>query len=168
MAIPIVYLLDAWNGVLADFPMWAAFWISLAIFSDYLDGWFARSYDEVSRVGKFIDPVADKVVIFSAMFFARPIHEVIPLWFILFILVREALIFAIGYWVTRESKREVQANRTGKWSIFLTSITFILIIFKLHPWADYLMYITVGVGLASLYFYLKHYYQLYLIDVKQA
>jgi len=166
MVLPIVYLLNTWNGVLRDFPMWAIFWITLAIFSDYLDGWFARSYQEVSRLGKFIDPVADKIVIFGALFFARPISEAIPTWFIVFVVTRELIIFTCGYLVTRESKREVQANRTGKWSIFLTSLTFILVIFKLYPWAEYGLYATVLAGSASLYFYLKHYYQLYLVDVK--
>ncbi|MCF7826692.1 MAG: CDP-alcohol phosphatidyltransferase family protein, partial [Candidatus Marinimicrobia bacterium] len=52
MLFPIVYLLNTWEGGLAEFPMWAVFWIIMAMFSDYLDGWFARSYHEVSRFGK--------------------------------------------------------------------------------------------------------------------
>ncbi len=75
MVFPIVYLLNTWDGVLGHFPMWAVFWITMAIFSDYLDGWFARSYHEVSRFGKFLDPVADKIVIFGALFFARPLAD---------------------------------------------------------------------------------------------
>jgi len=166
MVFPLVYLLDTWNGVLADFPMWAVFWMILAIFSDYLDGWFARSYHEVSRFGKFLDPIADKVVIFGVLFFARPVSEAVPGWFVAFIIIRELLIFGLGYLVSKDSKREMQANRTGKWSIFLTSITFILMIFKLYPWADYLLYATVIIGAISLFYYLKRYYHLYLIDIK--
>lgn len=166
MVFPLVYLLNTWNGVLADFPMWAVFWMILAIFSDYLDGWFARSYHEVSRFGKFLDPIADKVVIFGVLFFARPVSEAVPGWFVAFIIIRELLIFGLGYLVSKDSKREMQANRTGKWSIFLTSITFILMIFKLYPWADFLLYTTVIIGIISLFFYLKRYYHLYQIDIK--
>lgn len=166
MLFPLVYLLNRWNGELVDFPMWAVFWIVMAMFSDYLDGWFARSYHEVSRFGKFLDPLADKIVLFGVLFFAKPISEVIPGWFVAFTVLREILIFGLGYFVSKDSKRDMQANRTGKWSIFLTSITFILIIFKLKPWSDYLLYTSVVVGAISLILYLKRYYHLYQVDVK--
>lgn len=167
MLIPIVYHLNVWDGKLANFPMWAVFWIVLGIFSDYLDGWFARSYHEVSRFGKFLDPIADKIVIFGVLFFAKPISEAIPGWFVAFVVIREILIAGLALLVSKDSKREMQANRTGKWSIFLTSLTFILMIFKLYPWANYLLYITVGVGAVSLFLYLKYYYHLYLVDIKK-
>jgi len=167
MLFPIVYLLNTWEGGLAEFPMWAVFWIVMAMFSDYLDGWFARSYHEVSRFGKFLDPLADKIVIFGVLFFAKPVYNAIPGWFIAFIVIREILVFGLGYFVSKDSKREMQANRTGKWSIFLTSITFILMIFDLYPWADYLLYATVVTGSVSLLLYLKFYYYLYQVDVKK-
>ena len=167
MVFPIVYLLNAWDGQLINFPMWAAFWIAMSIFSDYLDGWFARSYHEVSRLGKFLDPVADKIVIFGVLFFAKPISQSIPGWFVAFIIFREFFIFVLGYLVSKDSKREMQANRTGKWSIFLTSITFILLIFKLQPWADYFLYLTTLLGSISFVFYMKYYYHLYQVDIKQ-
>ncbi|MCF7923075.1 MAG: CDP-alcohol phosphatidyltransferase family protein [Candidatus Marinimicrobia bacterium] len=167
MLFPIVYLLNTWEGGLAEFPMWAVFWIIMAMFSDYLDGWFARSYHEVSRFGKFLDPLADKIVIFGVLFFAKPISRAIPGWFVAFIILRELFIFGLGYMVSKESKRDMQANRSGKLSIFLTSITFILIIFELNPWADYLLYLTVFVGSISFLFYMKRYYHLYQVDVKK-
>ncbi len=167
MVFPIVILLNRWDGQLVNFPTWAAFWIAMAIFSDYLDGWFARSYHEVSRFGKFLDPVADKIVLFGALFFARPISESIPGWYIAFVIFREFFVLILGYLVSKDSKREMQANRTGKWSIFLTSITFILMIFKLYPWADYLLYISVAVASISFILYMKYYYHLYQVDVKK-
>lgn len=166
MVFPIVYLLNGWDGNLINFPMWAVFWIIMSLVSDYLDGWFARSYHEVSRFGKFLDPLADKIVIFGVLFFAKPVSSAIPIWFVIFSVLREALIFGLGYLVSKNSKREMQANRTGKWSIFLTSITFILMIFKLYPWADYLLYLTLVFASLSLFFYMKHYYHLYQVDVK--
>lgn len=167
MVFPIVYLLNTWEGGIAEFPLWAIFWIVMAMFSDYLDGWFARSYHEVSRFGKFLDPIADKIVIFGVLFFAKPVAEAVPGWFVAFIIIRELLIFGLGYLVSKDSKRDMQANRTGKWSIFLTSITFILIIFQLDPWAGYLLYTTVTIGSFSLFFYMKRYYHLYQVDVKK-
>lgn len=168
MVFPIVFLLNTWDGILANFPMWAVFWIIMAIVSDYLDGWFARYYHEVSRFGKFLDPMADKIVLFGVLFFAKPVSQVVPLWFVLFIILREVMIFGLGYFVSKDTKREMQANRTGKWAIFLTSITFILYIFKLDLWADYCLYISFLLSLISLFFYMQHYYRLYLVDVKKS
>ena len=167
MTIPIVYLLNTWSGKIGEFPMWAVFWIIMAMFSDYLDGWFARSYHEVSRFGKFLDPLADKIVIFGVLFFAKPLSSAIPGWFVAFIILREICVFGLGYFVSKDSKRDMQANRTGKWSIFLTSITFILMIFELYPWADYFLYTTVIVGSISFILYMKFYYHLYQVDVKK-
>lgn len=167
MVFPIVILLNRWDGVLANFPMWAVFWILMGIISDYLDGWFARYYHEVSRLGKFLDPMADKIVLFGVLFFARPVSEAIPLWFVLFVVFREAAIFGVGYFVSKDTKREMQANRTGKWAIFLTTITFILFIFKIDPWAWYVLLISTLLSGISFFFYMQHYYHLYKVDVKK-
>lgn len=164
MAIPIVVLLNGWDGKLAHFPLWALFWIILAVFSDFLDGWFARSYHEITLVGKILDPIADKIVIFAVLLFAEPVAERVPLWFLLYAILREALILFLGYAVNREGKHEVGANRTGKWSIFVLTLTLLLMIFQLEPWADYFMYLSVFLGSVSLYFYLRQYYRFHLLN----
>ena len=167
MAIPIVVLLNGWDGRLADFPLWAVFWISLAVLSDFLDGWFARSYHEITLVGKFLDPIADTIGIFAVLFWARPVAERVPGWFVWFMIFRESLIVIIGYIVNRERRHDMGANRTGKWSIFLTTVTLLLMIFKLEPWAIYCMYLSVLLACISLFFYLQQYYRFYQLN-KQA
>jgi CDP-diacylglycerol--glycerol-3-phosphate 3-phosphatidyltransferase len=164
MAIPIVLLLNNWDGVLANFPLWAVFWISLAVLSDFLDGWFARSYKEITWVGKILDPIADKIVIFSVLFFAQPVAERIPTWFLVYVILREAIIVAVGYSVNRTKRHDIGANRTGKWSIIFLVVTLLLMIFQLEPWADYFMYITVLLGTLSMVFYLQQDYRYYRQD----
>ncbi|MCF7796198.1 MAG: CDP-alcohol phosphatidyltransferase family protein [Lentisphaeria bacterium] len=167
MAIPIVLSLNKWDMSTTRIPTAATIWIALAILSDFFDGWFARSYKEVTRIGKMLDPIADKVVIFASFLFATPINTTVPLWFILFIIGRDATISLIGLWVTKDSKRELQANRTGKWSLAFTASTIILFIFQVYPWAYYVLGATVLLNSISWIFYLRLYYIYFVVDVKR-
>lgn len=167
MVIPIVISLNRWDRSANHFPVTSTIWIALAILSDFFDGWFARSYKEVTRIGKMLDPIADKIVIFGSFFFAVPIFSTVPLWFILFIFFRDATVSLIGLWVTKDSKRELQANRTGKWSLAFTASVIILFIFQIFPWAYYVLGATVLLNTVSWSFYMRLYYIYFVVDVKR-
>jgi CDP-diacylglycerol--glycerol-3-phosphate 3-phosphatidyltransferase len=62
---PVIALLPFING---SGPKIAAFFIFLvAAISDVFDGWYARSYNAVSDIGKLLDPLADKLVLFATL-----------------------------------------------------------------------------------------------------
>ena len=56
--------------------------------SDWLDGWIARKYNQSSKWGIFIDPLADKILILSA-FVAFVYVDIIPFWMVLIIAIRD-------------------------------------------------------------------------------
>ena len=67
-------------------------WIALAIFviaslTDMLDGKIARKYNLVTNFGKFMDPLADKILVYSA--FCLMIPDLVPGWMLIIILARE-------------------------------------------------------------------------------
>ena len=68
-------------------------WASLAIFviaslTDYVDGTIARKYNQVSDFGKFLDPLADKLLVISAMaIFCE--WGIFPAWALMIVLTRE-------------------------------------------------------------------------------
>ena len=167
MAIPIIILLNNWDGKISHFPPYAVFWITLAIFSDYLDGRIARTYHEVSRVGKMLDPIVDKVVIIAVLLFSKPFADRIPAWFIYFIIIRDVLIAGIGLIVTRKTKRDLNANKTGKWSIFIMTIAVILALLKVHPYDKIILGLSVGFALVSWIFYMRLYFNYYKVDIKK-
>lgn len=74
---------------------WAAGWVLFLIGStDWLDGYLARRLDQVSNVGKILDPVADRLLFFVGVG-SIIIDGSVPLWFAIAVLVREVAV-AIG------------------------------------------------------------------------
>lgn len=59
--------------------------------TDWVDGWFARRFDQVSEFGKILDPAADRLMLLTAVI-ATWIDGSIPWWFALLTLVREGLV----------------------------------------------------------------------------
>ncbi len=56
--------------------------------SDYIDGWYARKYNEVTALGKFVDPLADKILT-SAAFLSFVYLSIIPMWMVILIIIRD-------------------------------------------------------------------------------
>ncbi len=66
----------------------------LAAFTDWYDGYAARKYNAVSQWGKFLDPLADKILVLSA-FLCFWMLGLVPLWMLIVMTVRDALITAM-------------------------------------------------------------------------
>jgi CDP-diacylglycerol--glycerol-3-phosphate 3-phosphatidyltransferase len=70
---------------------WAAALFSAASFTDWLDGYLARKMGIVTVFGKFLDPIADKLIVMAALIMIIPMGRV-PAWMVLVILGREIII----------------------------------------------------------------------------
>ena len=69
--------------------------LALASLTDYLDGYFARKWNQVTRLGQLLDPAADRLYIFSTLV-GLAIAGIIPVWLTLVIIGRD-LMLAIVY-----------------------------------------------------------------------
>lgn len=105
-----------------------------ASFTDYLDGYLARTFNAVSDTGKLLDPVADKILVMAAlvMLVSMKTTEVgepwVPAWMVILILAREIWITGLRS-VAASRGLVIPAGSAGKWKSFLqmTAIVFLLL-----------------------------------------
>jgi len=88
------------------------FLFALAAITDYLDGYLARSRDLVTFVGKFLDPVADKLLVLVTLVGLVQLHRV-PAWIVILILIREISINSLRTLAISENIM-VNVIKTGK------------------------------------------------------
>jgi CDP-diacylglycerol---glycerol-3-phosphate 3-phosphatidyltransferase len=103
---------------------WAAAGVFfLATISDYFDGYLARSYDSVTTLGKFLDPMADKLVVLTALIMlagmARAPH--VPAWMVAVLVARETMVTGLRAVAAAEGMI-VAAEELGKYKMALQSI----------------------------------------------
>jgi len=129
-AIPIIYTMAR--------PEWewlTAVLILLAVLSDSLDGYFARRAHEVTHFGKWLDPIADFVVIISIVLYLV-LSENFPVWFFAFYLSRHVIIASLSLYCINYNYMILEANWWGKWGTGITTLGVFLHIFDFHalPW----------------------------------
>jgi len=124
-AIPLMAVLLMSPTKSAGF--WAAALFSLASITDWLDGYLARRMGVVTVFGKFLDPIADKLIVMAAMIMILPFGRV-PAWMVLVILGREIIITGLRGVASSEGI-VIQASDLGKFkTIFqLTAIIALLL-----------------------------------------
>jgi CDP-diacylglycerol---glycerol-3-phosphate 3-phosphatidyltransferase len=88
-AVPVVVLLMLDDSRASG--MWAAAVFGLAAITDGFDGWLARKWGIVTILGKFLDPLADKLIVMAALIMLIPLGRV-PAWAVFAILAREMIV----------------------------------------------------------------------------
>lgn len=99
---------------------WAQ-WTAAALFfiasvTDYFDGWLARRWQQVSRLGRFLDPIADKLLVAAALLVLVADNTIggWSLWAALVILSREILVSGLREFLA-EVRVSVPVSRLAKW-----------------------------------------------------
>lgn len=105
----------------------ASKWIALAIFiiaslTDLLDGHIARKYNLVTNFGKFMDPLADKLLVCSAMICLVEMGK-LPAWIVIVIISREFIISGLRL-IASDNGRVIAASYWGK---FKTTFQMLMI-----------------------------------------
>lgn len=98
----------------------AALFFAMASITDILDGFFARRYGAVTSLGKFLDPLADKVLICLTMIMLIPLGR-IPVWMVLIIVMREMAVTGLRGIAVNE-RIVISASSLGKYKTILQSI----------------------------------------------
>ncbi len=120
----VLFLLTGWGGE-------ANRYISLAIFviasvTDWFDGYLARKHHLVTNFGKFMDPLADKLLVCSAMICLIELER-LPAWIVIIIIAREFIISGFRL-IAAENGIVIAANYWGKFKTVSQMIMIILLL----------------------------------------
>jgi len=114
---------------------WAAAIYSVCALSDWVDGWLARISDKVTTLGKFLDPLADKVIVLSALVMLVRLGRV-PVWVVVVIVAREFLISGLRTIAVSEGL-VIVASQGGKWKTSLQLTGIICLMLHYHYPVDF-------------------------------
>ena len=120
----VIFLLTGWGGE-------ANRYISLTLFvvasvTDWFDGYLARKNNLVTSFGKFMDPLADKLLVCSAMICMIDLKR-LSAWFVIIIIAREFIISGFRL-IAAENGIVIAANYWGKFKTASQMIMIILLI----------------------------------------
>lgn len=105
---------------------WAAAVFALASITDWLDGYLARRLEIVTVFGKFLDPIADKLIVMAALIMILPYNRV-PAWMVLVILGREIIITGLRGIASSEGII-IQASDLGKFKTIFQIVAIIALL----------------------------------------
>jgi len=119
--IPILFVFLNFQGRWTSF--FAALVFGLASITDILDGYFARKYGTVTVLGKFLDPLADKLLISITMIMLIPLDR-IPVWIVIVIIAREMAVTGLRGIAVSEGI-VIQASTLGKYKTIFQSVAIV-------------------------------------------
>ncbi len=103
--------------------------ILIAVTTDAIDGYVARKFDQISDLGKVIDPLADKLGV-AIVVVMLTIYNDIPLWFAVGILARDVVIFLAGLYIKTKTGIILPSMMSGKVAVSLLALYLVLAILR--------------------------------------
>ena len=116
----------------AEWCRWAAAVVfALASFTDFLDGHLARKNQWITVFGKFIDPVADKLLVLSTLIMLCALH-LVPAWMVILILARELSVDGLRL-IAISNGQVIAAGPLGKIKTASQMVFILLILILRQP-----------------------------------
>ena len=164
LAIPIVLVCLLFPGKWGSFL--AALFFTVAFITDFLDGYFARKYGAVTTLGKFLDPLADKILVSMTLIMLIPIDRV-PAWIVVIIVAREIAVTGLRNAAVTEGI-VIQASILGKYKTFFQAMATIALCLHyeyfgvdLHTVGMVLLWFALILTLLSGWAYFKAFYRVF-------
>jgi len=156
--VQVIYYADTGNEYFRAIAVLA---FALAASADAVDGYIARHYNQRSQLGAILDPLADKLLLVSAVILLSRRNNFhlahLPIWLVIIILSRDALlVLGIALFHYMASEVKVRPRFSGKMATVLQMATVLWILLKWPP--PTLPWLTVASGTltalsGALYFY---------------
>jgi CDP-diacylglycerol--glycerol-3-phosphate 3-phosphatidyltransferase len=125
VAFPIVWIAQKNGGVPNTL---VAVLVAYGILSDAVDGFMARKMNQVSELGKALDPIADKLMALVLFLYTFWLGR-IPVWFLTGAIVRDLLIVAGSAFIRRRTGKVAMAVMSGKISVNILAVYWVAVFF---------------------------------------
>ncbi len=173
-AVPVVLVLLLSDS--RESGMWAAAIFGVAAVTDFVDGWLARKWGVVTVLGKFLDPLADKLIVMVALIMLIPLDRV-PAWAVFIILAREMIVTGLRSIASSEGI-VIDASELGKYKTiyqmvaipglmlhydfnWLFGLDWGLFQVNMHNFGIFFLYIAFALTLWSGYDYLQKFFRVF-------
>ena len=143
--VPVFVFLMLWDGLGAAGKYAAAAIFILDSATDYLDGYLARKNNLVTDFGKFMDPIADKLLVCSAMICLAE-KDALAAWIVIIIIGREFIISGFRL-VASDKGTVIAASYWGKFKTVFQMVMVILLILDLGGIFDTIAQIVTWIAL---------------------
>lgn len=147
----------------------AAIIFLIASLTDLMDGYLARRWEQITKLGKFLDPIADKFLVLAALIMLVDFHRVAA-WIAIVIIGRELTVTGLRA-IAASSGIVIAADETGKYKMVLQiiAIGFLILPYKFgfidfHVWGTFLLWISMILAIISG----VQYFMKYLTQIKPA
>ena len=135
----------------------------IAGITDIIDGYLARKNNWVTDAGKILDPIADKFMQ-CAVLVCMTLANMVPLWFSLPYILKEALMLLGGLFMLKRRKVRVVSNVFGKIAAVLFYAVIILVMLLSEPWQEtipawtnFICGVSLGATIFAMIFYAMQY-----------
>jgi cardiolipin synthase len=95
--------------------------------TDYLDGWIARRWKQISRVGQLLDPLADRLYIFATLL-GLGLRGIVPWWLVILLAGRDAILALTLPVLRRHGRGPLEVHYLGKAATFNLLYAFPLLL----------------------------------------
>ena len=117
LLIPVFFVL-----LLTGHLGWALLLIAVSAITDFVDGYVARHFNQVTRLGQLLDPAADRLFILTTLV-GLGLVEVLPWWFIAVIVARDVLLLVLGVVLANHRFGPLPVHHLGKMGTFAILFT---------------------------------------------
>jgi cardiolipin synthase len=138
--------------ILYQHSIWAILLSIIAIFTDYADGYLARKRNEISELGKILDPVADKVTVGLSSIALYQAYG-LPLWVVIFIIGRDLLILSGSLILIGKMNHVTPSELPGKIAVTVISLLLLSYLFDFNPVKTSLLVLTILIIIISFIYY---------------
>ena len=129
--IPLIGIKQEWSGIPITWILVDIVFI-IASITDKLDGYIARSRNQVTTFGKFLDPLADKILVLSAMLLLVEDGR-LPAWIPIIVLAREFVVSGYRLIAVEKGGVVIAASKWGKLKTVTQMIAIVLAFVDMNP-----------------------------------